>query len=46
MVGMSLGGELVESFLHSDTKSHVKSIAYVDGNVALMFTIRCILQAY
>ncbi|SCM89035.1 Uncharacterized protein BWAI21_04498 [Bacillus mycoides] len=32
--------KLVESILHKDTKSHVKSIAYVDGNVALMFTIR------
>ncbi|SCB70293.1 Uncharacterized protein BWGO95_04463 [Bacillus mycoides] len=34
------GGKLVESFLHSDVKSYVGSIDYVDGNVALMFTIR------
>ncbi len=32
--------KLVESILHKDTKSHVKSIDYVDGNIALMFTIR------
>ncbi|QWH19393.1 hypothetical protein EXW62_20755 [Bacillus mycoides] len=32
--------KLVESFLHSGVKSYVGSIDYVDGNVALMFTIR------
>ncbi|PQZ58570.1 hypothetical protein CQZ94_04460 [Bacillus sp. MYb209] len=32
--------KLVESILHNDVKSHVRSIDYVDGNVALMFTIR------
>lgn len=38
--------KLVESILHNGAKSHVRSIDYVDGNVVLMFTIRCILQAY
>ncbi|MFK4466967.1 hypothetical protein ABH960_002551 [Bacillus sp. RC252] len=32
--------KLVESFLHSGVKSYVGLIDYVDGNVALMFTIR------
>lgn len=41
MVGISLGGvKLVESFLYSGVKSYVGLIDYVDGNVALMFTIR------
>ena len=32
--------KLVESFLHSGVKSYVGLIDYVDGNAALMFTIR------
>lgn len=32
--------KLVESFLHSGVKSYVGLIDYVDGNVAIMFTIR------
>jgi hypothetical protein len=41
MVGISFGElKLVESFLHSDVKSYVGSIDYVDGNVALIFIIR------
>ncbi|SCC56362.1 Uncharacterized protein BW664_04429 [Bacillus mycoides] len=32
--------KLVEFILHNDAKSHVRSIDYVDGNVALIFTIR------
>lgn len=32
--------KLVESILHNDAKSYVRSIDYVGGNLALMFTIR------
>ncbi|PDY82099.1 hypothetical protein COA08_09525 [Bacillus cereus] len=32
--------KLVESILHDDAKSYVRSIDYVGGNLGLMFTIR------
>lgn len=34
------GTKLAESFLRSGAKSYIGSIDYVDGNAALMFTIR------
>ncbi|HDR6267698.1 TPA: delta-aminolevulinic acid dehydratase [Bacillus cereus] len=39
--GCTLGEQnLAKSFLHSGAKSYIGSIDYVDGNAALMFTIR------
>ncbi|HDR7381495.1 TPA: delta-aminolevulinic acid dehydratase [Bacillus toyonensis] len=39
--GCTLGeGKLAELFLYSGAKSYIGSIDYVDGNAALMFTIR------
>ena len=39
--GCTLGEQkLAESFLRSGAKSYIGSIDYVDGNAALMFTIR------
>ncbi|HFK1509458.1 CHAT domain-containing protein [Bacillus paranthracis] len=39
--GCTLGDQnLAKSFLHSGAKSYIGSIDYVDGNAALMFTIR------
>lgn len=39
--GCTLGDQnLAKSFLHSGAKTYIGSIDYVDGNAALMFTIR------